>query len=483
MRTNNNILYSYLLVALSAVTGVTAFIFPQYCWWLVFVFLIPLFVAVQKTTLTAVQGFLWGLIFFGLHFATVIPLLVRMIGGWLPIFGYLAVVGYFSLLSAAWFWLANLFTSSTKISPTFSFFIATWLFFVFIHHACLLPFCGWEGFLVVSPLVPLAQVPETLWLLPGEIKRSLIITLAGGGSGLLLLALVGGSAGASVVFNKQSRDPALLDQELGLGDWPSTGWALIWYSVFIVGFFEQPQQVNPSIDLAQVGYISAKPWPHCNPTEVAQNIAERVRALTQKHPEVSLIVMPESTCCFPVNSSPHASEILMQEIGRDHALLFGGHREIAGELANCLYFCSNLLITECYAKAKLIPFVEYVPSPFNKFGWIKNIFLNGHKEFRESGITNRYPICTFSWPANGTLQVIPQICWELYVAPKDPGGGVSRFIPILALVNDSWYLPYMQKLLFLAARFQAIKWQRPMLYVSHTGAWWLNGNEMKVIKA
>jgi apolipoprotein N-acyltransferase len=73
---------------------------------------------------------------------------------------------------------------------------------------------------------------------------------------------------------------------------------------------------------------------------------------------------------------------------------------------------------------------------------------------------------------------IPQICYELYFAKQDPGAtlGAAKNIPLLEVSNDDWFkgTPYFQQLLLLLVRYQAIEWQRPIIYVAHTGGWFIS---------
>ncbi len=434
---------THFFIFLSASLGALAFLYPPMLWWLALIFLMPLFYAFQHMHPTALQGFMWGCLFFGLHFMAVIPLLFRMREGWSSIMGYLALIIFFSTMAAGWFWLAHWLLRITKGS-FFSFAIATFLFFAFLSRACLFIFGRVEGVLLINPLLPLAQMPQTL----------------------AMLHLLGAEGLLAILILLQSYRK----------------WSLVFIAPFIVGWVWQPTLHKPPINLNEVGYISARPWPHQNPCEITQEISQKIRELKKHRPDIRLILMPESSCCFPVNSCPHASEILLQGVSNDLTLLFGGHHEVNEEnetkLHNCLYLCNNLLITKSYAKAKLIPFVESVPSPFNYSAYIKNIFLNGHKEFKEAENEISCRLCTID-VGHSSFQLIPQICWELYVAAADPCPQAPKNVPVLALVNDSWYASYYQRLLFLGAKFQSLHWHRPIFYIAHTGAWWLDGAALK----
>ena len=175
----NRKLRVHSLIMLSAGAGALAFVYPPILWCLAFIFLMPLFYSQGRMQLPAPNGFVWGNIFFGLHFMAVIPLLIRMREGWSSIFGYLALVLFFSLFSALWFWLANFIKRVTGASATISFAVASFFFFTFLYRACLFLFGRVEGIIFLYPLIPLAQMPQTLVLLPWIGAEGLLACLIG----------------------------------------------------------------------------------------------------------------------------------------------------------------------------------------------------------------------------------------------------------------------------------------------------------------
>ncbi len=423
--------------------------FTYLCWWLVFLFLIPLFVAASITPLSAWHGLVWGIIFFGLHFIAIMEVLLRMTD--LSLAGFLASllwVTNFVLLSTLWFWLASFLRRLTN-APVLSFAISTLLFFSVLYRlSLLLPFGTADGLLLAFPLLPLAQVPQTLMLLPWLGEEG------------LLLCLIGSS---SIIGCRNSR----------------VGWvALLLYLPFLCGFFWHSKPIKPPIDLNTIGYLQPLPWPHYNPYEIMNDIAIQAQQLANKHPEKKLILMPESTCCFPLNKYEDACTILFQELG-DRVLLLGGYRE-EEKLYNSVYHISQDRISQKYNKTKLKPFTEYLPAHWNYFKFFRDNFLSINKTFSTSDAS--CSILHLPLPNHEHFLAIPVICWELYSATTDPCPHAPKNIPILALTNDAWYATYYQQLMFLSARFLSIKWQRPIFYIAHTGAWWLDGIRTVPIK-
>ena len=63
------------------------------------------------------------------------------------------------------------------------------------------------------------------------------------------------------------------------------------------------------------------------------------------------------------------------------------------------------------------------------------------------------------------VPLVPYICSELFFNenPDDHYGSPV----VLALCNDCWAVPALQRLMYLKARYQAIAWNRPIIYVSY----------------
>lgn len=415
----------------SALLQAAAFIFPQYLYWISFFALIPLFI--QPVPMKAMKsGFVWGIVFFAVGFLGLLPFLYSFGHGVLRYVPYLILVAYFSTLSGCWFvcaqYLSNLF------HHTIAWALATILYAGFLYYVALLPLGQFHGIPLFNPLVPLAECP--------------VLVYAASYIGVMGLTMVLIGLQACIAYGIVSRTYPIV---LGIFIVP-----------FVVGFFV-PSTSVPT--LTNVGYLKPTGGNHSFPCDVAGDVAQRMKELCKRYPQVKFIVLPEGAFRFPLHKVPAAVELLAQESG-DIELIFGSHRTWQGNYYNCMYRLYKGILQHLYDKELCVPFAEYVPAPWARMPFLSQLFLDGYKSLTPS--SKRAEVCSCAH-----LKMIPQICYDLYFRPFEPGGQAALDIPILLLTNDGWYPVYLQHLLFLLARLRAIAWGRDIWYIAHTGGWWL----------
>ncbi len=145
----------------------------------------------------------------------------------------------------------------------------------------------------------------------------------------------------------------------------------------------------------------------------------------------------------------------------------GSHRRTGKKLFNSLYYIKGGRIIYSYDKNLLFPFIEYIP--FNIFNntWAKNLFLKEPNAFVSNGVDH----CDWVEIAPDLI-FFPLICFDFYCGNR---ASLPEGITVLLLVNDSWFsYRYMKNLMFLYARFVACQSRQPILYISHTGGYWIN---------
>ena len=71
-----------------------------------------------------------------------------------------------------------------------------------------------------------------------------------------------------------------------------------------------------------------------------------------------------------------------------------------------------------------------------------------------------------SFPIFENVHLVPYICSELFFNDK-PDDTLSD-VTVVALCNDNWAkVSYVRRLMFLAARFKALDWQRDILFIGY----------------
>jgi hypothetical protein len=490
----------WLLLLLSAILYALPFLLNEYCWWLVFIFPIPLLYVTRTVNLSFVHGYVWGCITFAIHLSGGIYVMIAMAHEWWPVGVALGVmiVLYQALFPACLFWgaaktiyftrflypFARLTPSSVPsdgdpdwnevkigdkkyprvrlilqqvqderkkegverdcngflMARLFVWIIALWLFIIWTDWYSMWIFGIQEGYPLMHPLIPLAQKPALLGLLP-IIGKALL-------TGVFLLLP------ASVVL-------------------------LLWYKNYKAGLFfcsaivpwllclwlgqaerEIPFWQNQIKSLPYMAYSVAK-----NPMVVVKVVGNQLKKIITQYPETDIIIMPESA--FNVSNFANLPELIecwgAERLGKKIHVVFGASRWHNGNYYNSLHWVYNGVLQNCCDKRHAMLLSERLPL------WMNNALMY-QVYFSQAPVVEISSCERIKLFLSEGVDFIPYICSELFCneSPDD----IYRDTPIMVLVNDSFFISsvcslYIQQLLVLLARSKAIQWQRDIVYVSY----------------
>lgn len=432
-------------ITISALLLQGAFLWGEWCAWMVFIFFIPLLLRVVFLPLSYpfFTGLWWGLIFFTGHFWAVLVVLYEKAYGSARIVVGIFLIVYFSLYAGLWFSLnAKIVCGRSKQSAIFLWSIGAWCYFYIVSNFIFWPIGAVVGYCFGSPLVPLAHYPF------------LLSNVGYLGSSMLIMFLLAGQAFCVLFFT--------LDKRYGLA---------VFLSIvpFVVSFLPYPSNIVPSY-LLKLGYVQPPPKTLNNPLERAEEINMRIIKELQRKPSATCILMPESSFAYCLNNFPEIIELWgINALSQGYTLCIGSYRSDTCNEYNGFLLLRGCRITESYDKRFLMPFVEKLPWFMKKFSWIKNLFLKSTNEFScGRGPRKSFLLCD-------TLLVEPLVCSDLYLQPYTECTSLTSSTPILLLVNDSWFsMRYAQKLMYLYAIYYAMYSKRDILYIGHTYGCWIN---------
>jgi apolipoprotein N-acyltransferase len=430
----------FTCTAMSAFLGASAFLVSDIFWWLIFLFLIPLFVRVAQELPAdpGKEGFFWGVIFFMIHSAWLFPLMQYKTG--FPALGLVLAaffIGYCALYGALWFVLAAWITRrhNTPAGRTIAWMSIGLMIFYWLERGAFWITGQWDGYPLVQPLLPLA------------VKQSLLLLLPLVGS-YGLLALLFGFAGAVALL--------IVTRRWGYGLLAVCcllpfGYSLFWWQPGIMPTW-----------CTKIGYIC----PQCAANGVqdqAEAIANALSLYHKAHPAIETVLMPESSLSVALNDYPQFLSLWDTSLLHTAVtIILGAHQHQGNCWYNALYCIQQGNIVVTHIKTHCVPFVEYLPFPWTLFSPLYELFLGGCYSFSHCR-HKRIAI-----PLLPTINVIPYICSELYFSYTKPDDDSAA--PLLCIVNDSWFVAYVQRLLFLLGRCKAIGWQRDLIYVGHSFA-------------
>lgn len=440
-------IFHWVLLFLSAFLYALPFICTYYLWWLVFFFPIPLLYIICTQNLSFVHGYIWGVVTFLLHVYGGIYVISCMAGKSWPI-GLLlgiTVVLYQALSVAILFWCATLiaryFSLKSTVARLFLWATALMFFIMWTDWYCLWIFGIKEGYPLMHPLIPLAQHPQMLLLLP--IIGKLLLTV------LFLLFSV-----SSVAVIRLCSWSALLMLIMVCMPW-------IWCWCSNVLKSGKPSYVSHIKSIPFMTYSSNK-----NPVAMMKIACEELRALIAQYPGTNIIIMPESALNCTVFGD--RSELLQfwneQCIGKVIHLIFGSFRyDDNGNYYNTAYWVYNGQLQQCFDKRHAVLISERL-AWLSLFSVVKDVYSDAVHSTTISG-NDRLPIVMAD-----CMTCVPYICSELFFNeyPDD----MYKDIAIIALVNDTAFLrscaSYIADLLLQVACVKAIAWQRDIIYVSYS---------------
>ena len=406
----------------------------------VFMFLIPLFCVVLDNSIEPIKdALLWGLVFWTLHYYGIIRVIYEKGEGQWRLAAGVFLILYTALYVVLWFffstWLTKMRSSFCKLMVWCG---TTLMYFYTVQHHIFFIFNQDFGYSFAYPTILLAHAPKTLFLLP-VLGRHLY----------LLLIIVSSACAAYAIHIRR-----LL---------PLVGCALALLPLG-AGFLNTVTHKAPA-EIKLFGYAAPQERTYSNAYECALIINEKITELAIRHPEVLYIVTPESAFPFFVNTCPEAISLWEHNALCDSRTLFlGGYRSSAnGAFHNSLFCIQKSRITKPYDKCSLVPFIEYFPWSYAKC--IRNLFLLNKNEFAKSNCAPQPLILS------PTISVLPLLCSDLYFDTSLP----LSTIPILCAVNDRWFTAtYMQRLMYLYAKYKCMELNRDIIYVAYSRAIWIS---------
>lgn len=183
----------WTLLISSALLYAAAFMFSPLTWWVVFICFVPLFYAGVTRILSFKEGFLYGILVWTLHIHAILYSIFIMAKGpfLLRLLPSVFILIFQAFFVGVWFFLASTLIRLLHAGLLLRFLIwvgTAWLYFYFLETSCLAVFNTWEGYSLMSPLLPLAEKPQLLAWMPRL------------GGSLLLLLLVSSNALIAACF-------------------------------------------------------------------------------------------------------------------------------------------------------------------------------------------------------------------------------------------------------------------------------------------
>lgn len=431
-----------LAVIISASVLALAFLFPAYAGWLAGFFLVPLaWSACSGLRFPWRLGIAWGLLFWPVQsFGLLVMCLEHGHGParWILVPSLVALcVG----MSGVWFLSAQLI-SDRMYYPWWrcvSWIVAAWFFFMFMHGYAF----SWIGYRCGYPLaLPILPLMGYTWCV-----RAVGLT---GAYGFVFILFCAQFTAVYAVCH---------------------GWRYLIGSVplaVVLVMSAWPHVLHEPAVLAQIGCIV----PPCDKGMTCLDRAEAIDIAVGKlcavHPQVRVVIAPESSYPYPLNEHEVTRKLWAENCLADKEirLIIGAYWREDGRIYNALCCAQECLIIYRYVKNQLMPFAECIPPTCRGIAGACSLFTQGTDLFNApaGACTRRERMQLLD-----DLYVQPCLCSELFF---DTIGRESRD-PVLCLVNDSWFsIGFMRELLRLYARMAAAHLRRDLIYVSYAGGWW-----------
>lgn len=428
----------YALLAASALLYPLPFYYPQSLFWLSFIFIVPLLYAALIEKLSYKAGYLWGFIALTGHQLAVLYGVFMMAEGsfLVRLVPVLFLLFFCPMFASIWFFLAEQLSRhvSGPVQRVCIWVITAWLYQLWMNYYQLWPFGAREGYLLLNPLVPLAEHPGLLWMLPfwGVPALSLYLFICAG----------------------------LITSSCYAKSWRTWLICIVACTPWLAGFIPCKQQCEQPAWLSQIGVLQQTFIASSEQPSVMQ-VQECCARLKQHIPSITTILCPEScihepdlACHFMVYAEQH--DAILESI----QLIMGGFcYEAYDEDAyrNTAYFLDHNKVVRTYYKRHAMALTERMPR-----GCTSRLIHDLYFQHRPQVVPSHTmrPL----WVVAGQ-PVVPYICSELFFTrhPDDHYAGVT----IMALCNDLWAPAPARYLMYLGARLRALEWQRDILYVSY----------------
>lgn len=426
---------AYVLTIVSALLLFFAYVSPEYCGWLVFIFAVPLFIG-NKWGFRL--GFVWGLCFYMLHLHAIADILYYKAHGNYRLVLFLFLVFYCAIQSGVFFKITGM--QKRILQP---FILSS--FFIWMQTAVFWIFGVIEGYPFSLPIIPLGYYDWLLVLLPYSGVYGLTITLI-----YFQWLLV-----CAIRYKNK---------------WYSTA-VIAWISVFTIGLFVmQAEDVDDETIkkiIQTMVYIQPSLLYQIHPLDYAQEIAYCLQQGSEQFVnQKKCFILPESAYPFIV----HQHVLDMWQIifdDNNSELILGAHKNIGNKTKNCAFHIKSCRIMLTYEKNHSTPFTERTPYYLKDWYFFTHLFGGKTDRSNYSSYNIRGTHSSFIWIFNQPFYLV--LCSELFFNDFLPLS--NNKVPILLLCNDSWFSTnQMKNLMFLYAKIYAIRWKRPLIYISHTHA-------------
>lgn len=417
---------TYFLLTCSACAYAAAFFKPVWYAELVFIAFSPIFFLALATNCSFWHGFYWGMLFNGLYFHGIgIFVWHYCSGSIIKVCITIFFLLYAATLAGLWFSIAVLLKKTSNFfmysQPWIPWILATLVYFEYIHHFFFIIFGVCLGNKLHQPLLPLIVRPAWLSLLC--LSRI----------GLTIVILIINSALANIC---RSRYFLLL--------------LVLCMLPFLYGWIYKSHE-------CQLPW--AKSLVCCYPKEISTSLWQQACNFCNSLREVMadieqpIIISPESSFAIPLNEYQE----LLRDWSKQATIFIGAQRYENHCYFNTLYHIQQGRIIDHYDKRQLLFLAEYLPS-FTKYIPILKYLLIGKTTFSPGREKKLFVLAN-------NLVIEPLICAEIFF---DAFGQYNIQVPILVVVNDTWFVEYIKDLLLLYARWTALYHTRIVIYSSYS---------------
>ena len=424
---------SRLLLLLSATAYTLPFVAPFHFWWLTFLFPSFLFLALHQNKLLWTDLLIWSLTVSTVHLFPLGNAIIQMTSAplYVQLLPTILLIMYVTLYPFGL--LIGITTLFHRFKPTLFaklliWTVSLWLYLLTVDYALFWIFGRMEGYVFMNPLLPLAAAPSLLILI-----HWLLMPF------MLLLYCITTSMISWFLLRRSIANTMLLFLVI-----------VVWIAPSLLIHSTQPPAW-----LNQVGHLPMI-LPETMPAERGSVlIAYEVQQLAMQHPDLRLVIMPESAWNgLPLNE---VSELpSLKDLSVSHVII--GSFSLQDQIHyNSLYWFKRGQRAGQFDKCHAVPFIERIP-------WGGQLLCT-KLFFKKSD-----PICPTKklrspLIIDDSITLIPYICSELFMNNNiyDP----ASTHPILAACNDWWFgLSYFRQLMLMVAQLRAIQWNRPILYIS-----------------
>lgn len=432
-------MHAWCLIIISALLVPIAYIEPITLWWVSFLVPTFLYSAVIQYRLTWLHGYVWMALALTMH-------------------GVGVLWGLYTLAAGA-VWLKLLFVVCmvlvTSIWGGLCFAVAAWCSKLIVEGSLLLRLIVWTGGLWCLYMGIAAYVFSVMgarggyWLfnplLPLVTQEFFVELLTYFGTSFLLVIFLAFAAGMAYIAVLRTR---MLPHVIMccVGVWLLGSW-------FVK--HELPVQKFTGIGVLQQQFT------------ISNNMQEQVsklrECLVHMH-EKCCIIAPEA-CVYDHHFFAVPSIYKRWATAVHGQIIIGGFRWVGAAYCNSLFLIQEGVVKAVFDKRDVVPMLEYAPG-WMVGDWLQKLYFQVAP--MRSGGKNMRPL----WRLGNGVLVVPYICSELLLQKNydDPFPGVM----LLAVCNDAWAPPVTQRMMLLAARYQAVAWQRDILYVSYKHSVFIN---------